>query len=40
VEAALAARDARIADLEAQVKALRAGRLAAGPAPREPSALP
>lgn len=40
VEAALAARDARIADLEAQLKVLRAGRLAAGPAAREPSALP
>lgn len=40
VEAALAERDARIADLEAQLKALRAGRLATGPAPREPPALP
>lgn len=40
VEAALAARDARIAELEAQVEALRAGRLATGPALTEPPSLP
>lgn len=40
VEAALAERDARITDLEAQVRALRARRQAAGPASGEPSALP
>jgi uncharacterized protein len=37
VEATLARRDARIAELEAEVKALRARGLATGAAPREQS---